>query len=140
MGKWIAGVLGAVVTGAVVWLLTNAVFPRFLREESPPPPDRIAVECSPEPHTVPPGGTTELTVKVTRNGAPVEGAAVIFRPEEATVPARTASGGILRVPWTAPNPAASSYVFPVNVDLAGIRTSEGELQGTATTNCQVMVR
>jgi hypothetical protein len=139
MGKWFAGILAALIGGTVLWFLTNAVFPRLLQKDPAPVPAEIRVECIPSPPTVSPGGTTELTIKVTRNGVPVEGAAVIFKPEDAASPARTVSGGILRTIWTAPNPSAAAYVFPVNVDLKGVRTATEELDGYSGTNCQVLV-
>ena len=140
MGKWLAGILGTVIAGALLWLLTDALFPRLLHKEAIPVADDVRVECIPTPATIAPGETTELTVRVTRNGAPVEGAAVYFKPEEAQNPIRTVSGGMIRVPWKAPNPSASAYVFGVNVNLDGIRTAQGELSGSYGTDCEVMVR
>jgi hypothetical protein len=138
MGKWLAGVLATLVAGSVLWFLTDEVLPRAMRDAPVPTPPEVRVECTPDPGTVPPGGTTELTVRVTLNGSPVEGAVVRLDREEAGLP--TVSGGILRRTWTAPNPSASAYIFPVYADLTGIRTPTGELYGSGTTNCQVLVR
>lgn len=140
MAKWLVGLVGAVITGSVLWFLTDALFPKLFHEEKAPQPDEIRVECIPTPPTIAPGEVTELLVKVTRNGVPVEGAAVYFKREEAKDPARTVSGGIYRFPWRAPNPSASAYIFPVYADLAGVRTPQGELFGFAGTDCQVLVR
>jgi len=140
MGKWLGGILATLIGGSLLWFLTNAVFPGLLQRNSPPTPPDIRVECIPTPPTVAPGGTTELVIKVTRNGVPVEGAAVTFKQEKAASPLRTVSGGVLRSFWTAPNPASSGYVFPVYADLSGVRTASGELEGHARTDCEVLVR
>jgi hypothetical protein len=138
MRKWLAGILATIIGGSALWFLTNEWFPQVMRSSPTPVPAEVRVECSPNPGTVAPGGTTELTVRVTFNGSPVEGAVVRFRPEEGG--ATTVSGGILRTTWTAPNPSASGYIFPVYADLRGIRTPTGELYGNAKTDCQVLVR
>ena len=141
MGKWFAGIAAAIVGGSALWFLTNALFPRLLQKKPAPPlPPDVRVECSPSPATVAPGGTSELTIKVTRNGIPVEGAAVFIDWESwGESPGHTASGGIFRTLWTAPSPAAGGYVFPVRADLAGVRTAQGDLDGVAGTDCQILV-
>src|SRR5262249_3856313 len=77
MAKWTAGIVGTVITGAVLWLLTNTLFPRwFLPRPAPPPVATVQVVCSANPATLRPGGDAEITVTVTRGGEPIEGAAV----------------------------------------------------------------
>ncbi len=141
MGKWLAGILAAVLGGSILWFLTNRLYPNLFRNDPPPAaPPACPVECTPSPATIAPGATTGLVIKVTRGGVPVEGAAVYFdaaKPEES---ARTGSGGIWRQTWTAPNPAAPGYVFPVYSKVDGVRTSTEELFGSAGTDCQVLVR
>ena len=139
MGKWLAGIAAAIVGGSALWFLTNAIYPHLLHKDGGPPPPDIRVECTPTPSTIAPGGATELTIKVTRNGIPIEGATVKVDWGNKAESQNTVSGGMLRVFWTAPNPSASGYVFPVEANLAGVRTAEGELEGYARTNCQILV-
>jgi hypothetical protein len=51
----------------------------------------------------------------------------------------TYSGGIFRATWIAPSPSSGAYVFPAVVNLAGIPTAEGVLDGTYRTNCNILV-
>jgi hypothetical protein len=148
MGKWALGLVGSIITGVVLWLLTTVFFPRLFSDimpaaPVPPPPTKVVrVECTANPPTVAPGSTTEISVKVTRGGEPVEGAAVTM-----TVPntgseasGTTYSGGVFRLPWTAPRNSASAYVFPASVKLDGVRTPEEELFGSFGTTCEIFVR
>jgi hypothetical protein len=146
MGKWIAGIAGAVIAGAVLWLLTNVLFTRWFSHPPPPPEDNVRVECSAIPATLSPGGVAQITVKVTRGSEPVEGAAVkfgigggLFDSGTTTTSGHTYSGGVFRTTWTAPSPSAAAYVFPADVDLQGVRTAKGELQGHYRTNCEILV-
>lgn len=52
----------------------------------------------------------------------------------------TYAGGIFRATRIAPSPSSGAYVFPAVVNLAGIRTAEGELDGTYRTSCDILVR
>ena len=141
MGKWFAGILATIVGGSLLWFLTNRLYPDHFRHDPPPAaPPEITVECVPSPSTIAPGASTELGIKVTRGGVPVQGAAVYFDAANPAESARTGSGGIWRQIWTAPNPAAPGYVFPVYANLDGVRTSTEELWGVASTDCQVLVR
>jgi hypothetical protein len=140
MGKWFAGIAATIVGGSVLWFLTNAFYPHlFGKNDGPTLPPDIRVECTPTPSTIAPGGTTELTIKVTRNGIPIEGAAVKVDWGAKPGSQDTVSGGMLKVLWTAPNPSAGGYVFPVEANLAGVRTAQGELEGSARTNCEILV-
>ena len=146
MGKWIAGIVGAIITGAVLWLLTNALFPRWLGHPPPPPPEDIRVECSANPATVSPGGVTEIAVKITRGSEPLEGAAVelragggSFSSGTTTTSGHTYSGGVFRAIWRAPSPSAAGYILGAYVDLAGLRTDQGQLQDSYSTNCEILV-
>jgi hypothetical protein len=147
VGKWIAGLVGAVITGSLVWYLTTIVLPKWFADDPPPPPAKqVRVECLPNPATIAPGGLSEITVRVTRGGEPLEGAAVSmsvgggqFSSGTATTSGQTYSGGVFRTTWRAPSPSAAGYVFPAEVDLKGIRTSEGELEGHFRTDCEVLV-
>ena len=147
LGKWIAGIVAAVIGGVVIWLITNAVFPRWFSPPPPPPEDNTYVECTAHPATVSPGGLAEITVKVMRDNEPVEGAAVklslesgSFTSGTTTASGNTYSGGVFRTTWRAPSPSAAGYVFPAEVDLDGVRTAKGEMHGHYRTNCQVLVR
>jgi len=140
MGKWIAGIVGAVITGAILWVLTDRYLPILFPDRSHPPPppgDAIRVECTANPATVAPGGTTEISIKVTNGGEPVEGATVELPGGGGA--GETYSGGIFRTTWTAPSPSAAAYVFPANVKLADLRTAKGELNGSYGTNCEILV-
>ena len=147
MWKWIAGIIGAVITGTLLWVLTNVYFPQWFSHRPPPPEDKVGVECSANPSTVSPGGVAEISVKVMRNGEPVEGAVVkmnvgggSFGSGATSTSGRTYSGGVFRTTWTAPSPSAGGYVFPAEVDLEGIRTAKGELHGHYRTDCEILVR
>ena len=146
MSKWLAGIFGTILAGGLLWVLTNTVFPRWFAKSPPLPGNDVRVECTANPSTVAPGASTEVTVKVIRNGTPLEGAAVslsvgggLFTSNTTTATGTTYSGGVFRITWRAPSPSASGYVFPAVVDLAGIRTAEGELQGEFRTNCEILV-
>lgn len=140
MGKWFAGILAAIIGGSLLWFLTNRLCPSLFSDDpAPPAPPEIVVECTPSPSTIAPGASTELTIKVTRGGIPIQGAAVYFDAAQTTNAATTGSGGTWRTTWTAPNPAAAAYVFPVYANLNGVRTGGEELFGTGGTNCQVLV-
>jgi hypothetical protein len=139
MWKWIAGIAGAVITGTLLWVLTNVFFPQWFSHRTPPPEDKIRVECSTNPATVSPGGVTEISVKVMLNDEPVEGAAVKLHIDGGRT-GRTYSGGVYRTTWTAPSPSSSGYVFPAEVDLEGVRTPKGELHGHGRTDCEILVR
>jgi hypothetical protein len=136
-----------------MWLLTELLFPNLFGSLRPKPPETpqqpkvVRVECLANPPTVRPGASTEIQVKVTRGGEPVEGASVALSVgggtfgdggREAT--GYTYSGGVSRSIWTAPSPSAGAYVFPAIVSLNGIRTAEGDLEGTYRTDCNILVR
>jgi hypothetical protein len=146
MGKFIAGIAGAVIAGALLWLITNALFPQWFSTPTPLPVEKVRVECSANPTKVSPGGVTEVTVKVMLGDEPVEGATVklkagggMFNSGTTTTSGYTYSGGIFRTTWTAPLPSAGSYVFPADVDLKGVRTQKAELEGQFRTNCEILV-
>lgn len=150
MGKWTAGIVGGVLTGVVLWLLTNALFTRWFSSPppspAPSPPDEVRIQCVANPARVAPGGITEVAVTVTRRGEPVEGAAVELRAGVGSSDSglsissgQTYSGGVFRTTWRAPSPSAAAYVFPAEVDLGGLRTLDGELQGHYRTNCEILV-
>jgi hypothetical protein len=149
MGKWIAGILGAVLTGVILWVLTDKVLPVWFAGASHDAPiaDTTRVECVASPATVAPGGTTEISVKVFDHDGPIEGATVdlaigggTFGSQGTTAKGETYSGGIFRTTWKAPSPSAAGYVFPANVTLDGLRTAKGELHGAYRTNCEILVR
>ncbi len=150
---WVLGSLGTIAVGTVMWLLTELLFPNLfgsLRPKppiTPPAPKVVRVDCSANPPTVRPGGSTEVLVRVTRAGEPVEGASVAlsvgggrFGDGGREVTGSTYSGGVSRAIWTAPSPSAGAYVFPAVVSLNGVRTAEGELEGTYRTECNILVQ
>lgn len=152
MKKWLVGALGTIVIGSIMWLLTQLLFPNLFRSlipkqpVAPPQPKVVRVDCSANPATVRPGGSTEVEVTVTRGGEPLEGASVAltvgggaFAGGGLSAGGDTYSGGIFRTTWTAPSPSSDAYVFPAVVNLAGIRTAEGDLDGTYRTNCEILV-
>jgi hypothetical protein len=147
MGKWIGGIVGTVIAGAVLWFLTNALFPQwFLPRPAPQPVATVRVACSANPATVRPGGDSEISVTVTRGGEPVEGAAVkldigggLFGSGTTTTSGRTYSGGVFRTTWRAPSPSAAGYVFPAEVNLEGLPTAQSLAQTHYRTNCEILV-
>jgi hypothetical protein len=139
MARWLAGIVATLLGGSVLWFLTNGVFPNVLHDPPRPQPPSVGVECTPSPSTIHAGGSTELTIRVTYNDRPVEGAALRISWESPPVEAYTLSDGIYRLTWTAPNPSAAGYVFPVTASVDGVRTASAILAGQASTNCQILV-
>lgn len=147
MGKWIAGLIGTLMVGVLMWFLTERFFPEWFPARAPPAADkRVAVLCSAVPERVQPGGTTEVVLKVTRGGEPVEGASVSmkiggghFGSGKTSIFGNTYSGGVFRTLWTAPSPSAGGYVFNADVNLDGLRTDDGELSGQYRTTCHIVV-
>ena len=134
------------ITGSLLWYLTTVIFPKWFTDDPPPPVKQVRVECSGNPSTVAPGGLSEITVRVTRGGEPLEGASVTlsvgggqFSSGTTSTSGHTYSGGMFRTGWRAPSPSSAGYVFPAEVDLKGIRTSEGELEGHYRTDCEILV-
>jgi hypothetical protein len=148
MGKWTLGLFGSIIVGGILWVLTTILFPRVFDgfipapRVEPPPQKVVRVECFANPPTIAPASTTEITLRVTRGGEPVEGAAVSLTIPNSDEKASgtTLSAGLFRVPWTAPKNSASSYVFPANVALDGVRTDKEELSGQFRTFCEIVVR
>ena len=145
MGKWIAGIVGGVIVGSLLWLLTTNVFPQLFYHRPPPPEDTTRVECTAKPGTVSAGGVAEITVKVSRKDQPLEGAVVrmsigdgLFASGTRTTSGSTYSGGIFRTLWTAPSNPAAGYVFSADVDVPGMITSENK--GHYGTTCEILVR
>lgn len=136
MRGWIAGVLAAILSGVIIWALTTYGPKYFERPPTPPPVDNsLHVKCSGIPTTVPPGGSSEITVSVLRQGLPVENATVKIEVGGGAFPASslvttaggsTFSDGIVRTVWKAPMPAAATYEFRATAD-----TSDGA-EGVAT--------
>ena len=134
-----------------MWLLTQLLFPSLFGWLKPKPvnelqPKVVRVECSANPPTVRPGGSTEIQVTVTNGGEPLEGASVALSVGGGTfsgggqnASGDTYSGGVFRTIWTAPSPSAGGYVFPAVVSMHGIRTAEDVLEGTFRTNCEILV-
>ena len=132
MGKWIAGIIAAIIGGVAIWALTGFLQKRI--DPPPPPPpvdDRVLVSCTPNPPTVAPGATSELTLKVTRGGQPVENAALKMGNEDW---GSTLSDGTERVKWKAPAQSAGAYVMRVTATL-----SDHDGGGGGAGDCQILI-
>jgi hypothetical protein len=133
VGKWIAGIIAAIIGGVAIWALTTLLPKHFETPPAPPPvDDRVVVSCTPNPSTVAPGGTSELTLKVTKGGQPVENAQLKMGQEDWGA---TLSDGTERVPWKAPVNAAAAYVFRVTASL-----SEHDGGGGGEGDCQILIK
>jgi hypothetical protein len=140
--KWIGGILAAVIGGSLLWMLTNKVFPDWFPAPPPPPqPNILGVECAANPWNVSPGGTSEITVKVLRNGEPLERAPVqissgggTFATGNPNIQGETYSGGVYHATWTAPD---GSMTYRMSVTASSSRHSKEHR--SARTTCQVTV-
>ena len=121
MRKWVAGILAAVIGGVLIWLLTDRLLPRWLDSSAGPVEPNYQVACYLNPPRISAGQRTEVLVKVTRDGVPLEGAVLEIgagagRFEQAgnIVTGVTSSGGTFRATWNPPPGARDlNYAFDV---------------------------
>ena len=141
MGKWIAGILGAVLSGVILWAVTTYL-PKYLDPAPPPaaPDNSLHVECAASRYTVAPGGSSEITVTVKRGGHPVEGANVKIEVGGGSFPSSTLatrtggvtfSDGAVRTVWKAP--ASAGTVFEISTRATATDGTEG------TSSCGILV-
>ena len=134
MGKWIAGIIAGIIVGVAIWALTT-VLPKHFEKPPPPPPadDTVILSCTPNPPTVAPGETTELTFKVTRGGKPVANAQIKSGNQDWGM---TLADGTWRLKWKAPVPAVSGgYVYGVTATIP-----EHDGGGGANGDCQILIK
>lgn len=148
MGKWIAGIVGSVLVGALLWILTNRYLPHWFEEPPAVADSKLRVECSANPATVSPGQSTEITIKVMLNGEPLEGVEVKvaagggrFGSAGTETSGNTYSGGVFRTIWTAPAPSAGAYVVGVHVTgVDDVSLDDAIRTSGFHTQCHLLVR
>lgn len=143
MGKWLAGIIGAVITGVLIFWLTEGL---QSPGSTPPEPQNgasgppvaggaISVRCSAQPHLLHPGDQTDLVVQaISSQNTPISdanvrveaGGGTFLSSNSTTVLGRTDQGGSFRTTWRSPSPAAAGYVMAVTVSKQGLATGKVE--------------
>ena len=140
--KWMMGIIGAVVTGVVIFWLTQGMISTDHTNsgDSLTPSDtdiptntNLVVSGSANPWTIPTGGTTEIRVLVTNTeNIPIEfanirlgaGGGVFTSSGMVTVVGTTDRNGMFMTYWQAPSPAAPRYVLSVTATKTGFSKAE----------------
>ena len=151
MAKWLAGIAAAVITGVLIFWLTeglkqptpspplntnpSSVLPRVSQISSHVNGDAITVTCSANPYVLGAGDQTELVIQaISSQNAPVSdanvrvdsGGGAFISSDSPTVIGRTDYSGSFRTRWKSPSPAAKGYVMGVTVSKQGFVEGHGE--------------
>lgn len=132
MGKWVAGILGSIIVGVVIWALTTIVPDYFKEKKQASVDEPVLVSCTPNPPTVAAGEVTELAIAVTKGGKPIADAHVMQGLDDWGT---TASDGTERIQWHAPPGAQGGTRIRVSASPTA-RDGGGGGEG----DCQIMFK